>query len=178
MHWNLQLGHLNRIGVGVKEEVKFIGWPFCWILMWNDGFYWDKWHKCPSFCFTETIQAMLSLQGMADERLVLNEYLYCFFFQILHDYPLFVYIFTAIFNLNDVKLIVEYVFVIWMIQNKCMFSMCAEKSLWLYLNLSLFKLDHQKSLTFRTDTSLSSWRSEGPHRVMAWLPFQKGVERD
>ena len=55
---------------------------------------------------------MILLQGMADERLVLNEYLYCFFFQILNDYPLFVYVFTAIFNLNEVKLIVEYIFAI------------------------------------------------------------------
>ena len=51
---------------------------------------------------------MISLQGVVYERLLLNEYKQCFFFQILHDYPLFLYVSTPIFNLNDLKLIVEY----------------------------------------------------------------------
>ena len=55
-------------------------------------------------------QAMISLQAMAYVRLLLNQYLYCFFFQIFHDYPLFLYVFTAIFN--DLKLILEYVFIL------------------------------------------------------------------
>ena len=44
-----------------------------------------------------------------------------FFFQILHDYPPLLYVFTAIFNLKD--LILEYLIVICMIQCKWLLSL-------------------------------------------------------